>query len=204
MSAAPRSAAIDFYFDFSSSYTYIGLPRIEAMAARHGRRLRWKPISLGAIFKDRGHAPPSVETAKGRYIARDVERCAAEQHLPYRWPKQFPFNSIPAARGFLWIDSLDPAQALGYAHAVFNHAFAEGGDVSGPDTLGSIAQRCGADPVAFAAAIQSASVKARLVELTKEAADLGVFGAPTLICAGETYWGADRIEQMDRWLATHP
>ena len=201
MPEASQRSPIDFYFDFSSSYTYIGLPRIEALALRHSRALNWKPVSLGAIFKERSHAPPSKDTAKGRYLFLDVVRCAAEQSLSHISPAVFPFNSIPAARGFLWMQSLPTSRAIDYAHRVFDHAFASGGDVSKVETLCDIARDCGADPAAFALAIQSPAIKAQLVELTAEASRRGVFGAPTLICDGEMFWGADRIEQMDRWLS---
>jgi 2-hydroxychromene-2-carboxylate isomerase len=200
MSTAARRQAIDFFFDFSSSYTYVGLPRIEALALRHNRPLNWKPVSLGALFKERGHAPPSANDVKGRYTFHDVERCAAELSLPYRWPKVFPFNGIPAARGFLWLQEQSPERALVFARRVFAKAFAEGADVAPVETLCAIAQACGADPVEFAAAIQSPPIKAQLVALTAEASQRGVFGAPTLICEGEMFWGADRIDQIDRWL----
>lgn len=201
MPGANQQSPIDFYFDFSSSYTYVGLARIESLAVRHQRPLHWKPISLGALFKERGHAPPAKDSAKGRYQALDLKRCAAEQSLPFQSPAVFPFNSIPAARGFLWLQSQQPTRAIDYAHRVFNHAFASGGDVSQVETLATIAEAVGADPLEFSQAIQSPAVKAQLVEVTAEASQRGVFGAPTLICEGEMFWGADRIDQMDRWLS---
>jgi len=30
----------------------------------------------------------------------------------------------------------------------------------------------------------------------------GVFGSPTVIIDGETFFGADRLPQIERWLAT--
>ena len=41
---------IDFYFDFSSPYSYIASEWIEALAARHGRTVAWHAILLGATF----------------------------------------------------------------------------------------------------------------------------------------------------------
>ena len=41
MAASPPSA-IEFWFDFSSPYSYIASEWIEALAARHGRTVRWK------------------------------------------------------------------------------------------------------------------------------------------------------------------
>jgi 2-hydroxychromene-2-carboxylate isomerase len=41
---------IDFYFDFSSPYSYMASEWVDALAARHGRTVRWHAILLGATF----------------------------------------------------------------------------------------------------------------------------------------------------------
>ena len=43
-------------------------------------------------------------------------------------------------------------------------------------------------------------VKQKLKQVTAEAMDKGVFGAPSFFLDGDMYWGADRIEQMHRYL----
>ena len=40
------TAAIDFYFDFSSPYGYLAARRIDEIGARHGREIAWRPISV--------------------------------------------------------------------------------------------------------------------------------------------------------------
>ena len=47
---------IDFYFDFSSSYSYIGQHTLRKLAEELGREVRWKPVALGADFKALGSA----------------------------------------------------------------------------------------------------------------------------------------------------
>ena len=47
----PSHAPIDFYFDFSSPYSYIASEWIEALAARHARTVRWRAMLLGATFQ---------------------------------------------------------------------------------------------------------------------------------------------------------
>ncbi|HET7527839.1 MAG TPA: DsbA family protein, partial [Burkholderiaceae bacterium] len=44
-------APVQFYFDFSSPYSYIASEWIEALAARHGRTVQWHPILLGVTFQ---------------------------------------------------------------------------------------------------------------------------------------------------------
>ena len=54
MSAKPP---IDFYFDFSSPYGYLAAHRIDAVAAKHGRRVHWRPFLLGVAFRETGQTP---------------------------------------------------------------------------------------------------------------------------------------------------
>ena len=47
-------AHIDFYFDFSCPYAYIGSTQIEAVAERNGASLTYKPMLLGGVFRGTG------------------------------------------------------------------------------------------------------------------------------------------------------
>ncbi len=47
---------IDFYFDFSSPYGYLGSLSIDAVAAKHGREVTWRPYMMGAAFPITGQS----------------------------------------------------------------------------------------------------------------------------------------------------
>ncbi len=194
------SRDLDFYFDFSSSYSYIGEHRLRAMAEEFDIKVNWRPIALGAIFKSRGHAPPQADSLKGRYVWHDVERSAAEWGLPYKWPKPFPFNSIPAARAYWHLAATDEGKAVDWAKAVFRASFGNGRDCSDPVVLAEVAGELGLDGQALMEATARDEVKAKLKTVTDEAMERGVFGAPTFFIDGEMYWGADRIDQIWRRL----
>ena len=49
-------------------------------------------------------------------------------------------------------------------------------------------------PRALLAAIGRDSIKSQLREATERAGDAGVRGVPTLLVAGEPFWGDDRLE----------
>ncbi len=49
-------------------------------------------------------------------------------------------------------------------------------------------------------ATQQAAIKQKLKEVTAEAMEKGVFGAPSFFLDGDMCWGADRIDQMHRCL----
>jgi len=38
------AAPIDFYFDFSSPYGYFASTRIDALGAKYGREVVWRPV----------------------------------------------------------------------------------------------------------------------------------------------------------------
>ena len=63
------SQPIDFYFDFSSPYGYLASEKIDELAARHGRKVRWRPILLGVVFRQTGGAPLTSS------VARKVLKC---------------------------------------------------------------------------------------------------------------------------------
>jgi len=191
---------IDFYFDFSSSYSYIGQHRLQELAEKHGREIRWKPVALGAIFKALGSGPHSPETPKGSYVWKDVERSAADVGLPYHWPKPFPFNSLMAARIFYHIAEKDEVKAIEWAQAVFDASFGQGRDCSDPAELAAIAKDLGVDGEEMLNATKQVEIKQKLQQVTAEAMEKGVFGAPSFFVDGDMYWGADRIDQMHRYL----
>ena len=72
--ATPREP-IDFYFDFLSSYGYFASLRIEALAARHGRSVRWHSMLLGvAVMKTMGLKPLLDTPLKCDYVLHDTTR----------------------------------------------------------------------------------------------------------------------------------
>ncbi len=48
------AAAIAFWFEFGSNYSYLSLMRIEALAKRAGVALRYDPFLLGPVFRALG------------------------------------------------------------------------------------------------------------------------------------------------------
>ena len=67
---------VDFYFDFSSPYSYIASEWIEALAARHGRTVRWHAVLLGVTFQAAELKSPVSHPIKREYSLHDFERSA--------------------------------------------------------------------------------------------------------------------------------
>jgi 2-hydroxychromene-2-carboxylate isomerase len=196
---------IEFWFDFSSPYSYLASETIEAIAARHGRTVQFKPTLLGVIFRTTGGVPlTELVPPKSRYFVLDFERSARFVGVPYRQPSMFPISTVGASRALLWLQGRDEAMALRFLHAAFRAYFAQDRNLAEPEVLATLAREVGADPAQLAQGMQEPAVKDRLKTLVDESIARGVFGAPTIFVDGEMFWGHDRLPQVERWLATGP
>ena len=196
------AAPVEFWFDFSSPYGYLGSKRIETIAARHKRQVQWRPFLLGVLFQTTGQKPLLLQPLRGPYAARDLERTARLLKEPFRLPEPFPFSSVGAARFFYWLDAADPAAASAYAKAVYHRAFVEGRAVSGAEDAADVAATLGHDRAEVLSVLQKPEVKQRLKEINEEALKKGVFGSPFFIVDGEPFWGNDHLDQVERWIET--
>lgn len=194
-------APIDFWFDFSSPYGYLMSEKIDALAARFGRKVRWHPILLGVIFQATGsHPPVDGISSKGTYMLHDFHRSARYLGVPYNPPSRFPLPTQNAARAYYWLHGQDCALARRFAHAVYRAFFVEDRDISSPEVVIEIGHETGVDRETLAAALQNPEIKARLKHECEHALAAGVFGSPHVIIDGEAFFGADRLPQIERWL----
>ena len=191
---------IEFYFDFSSPYSYLAAEQIDELAARHGREVAWRPMLLGAVFKETGGQPLLNIPLKGPYARQDLDRSARLIGVPFAIPSSFPFMSVAAARAFYWMLDQDRAKAVSLAKALFRATFGQGRDIDSAEAVVGVCVAEGLDGEAAAAALKDPAVKQRLREEVDSAMAKEVFGAPIIIVDGEVFWGHDRLGQVDLWL----
>jgi 2-hydroxychromene-2-carboxylate isomerase len=199
------TATLDFWFEFSSTYSYPATMRIGALAAQAGVVVRLRPFLLGPIFQAQGWntSPFNLYPAKGRHMWRDLERICAELKLPFRRPDLFPQSGLLAARVALaglqqaagsavWVED--------FCRAVYRAQFAEGLRIDQPETILAILSVLKVDAEQIMAAARSTDIKDKLRAQTAEAQRLEIFGSPTFITSdGEMFWGNDRLESAIAW-----
>lgn len=194
---------IGFYFDFMSPYGYLGAEGIEALAARRGLDVDWRPVLLGiTVLKVMGLKGLADTPLKRDYVARDVPRLARWMGVPFARGREGPMVSLPAMRTFVWLKDRDPDAARRFGRAVFRAQWAEGRDLSEPEALAAFGRTLGIDPSELLAAIGDPTVKERLKAAVDAAVGAGVFGVPTFAVDGELFWGADRLPMVERWIET--
>jgi 2-hydroxychromene-2-carboxylate isomerase len=193
---------IDFYFDFSSPYGYLASTKIDELAAKHGRAVIWRPILLGAVFKITGGQPLATIPLKNSYSAHDMARSARLMNVPFKLPTKFPVGGQAPSRAFYWVGDKDPALAKKLAQALYHAYFAEDRDISNPEVTGNVAAKLGVDKAGLSQALNEPAIKERLRIEVDAAIERGVFGSPYIVIDGEPFWGSDRLDQVERWLAT--
>ena len=197
------SAPIDFYFDFSSPYGFLAAHEIDALAARHGRTVDWHPMLLGVAFKQTGGMPLTSIPVKGEYSKRDFERSARFHGIEgFRMPDKFPIPSQAPGRLITWLKRDRPAAAIPVAKALYRAYFVAGRDISDPDVAADVAAEAGESREAARAAMDDPAIKDAFRRAVDAALARGVFGSPFVFVDGEPFWGFDRFDQIDRWLAT--
>lgn len=192
--ASSGSEPIRFWFDFASPYAYFAVPGLTALAARHGRRIDWRPTLLWAVFKAQGIAAPLEVPSRKAYLFDDIDRSADFFGVPLARPVRIPFSSHLAGRLFYGLTAEAPEAATGFVSAVLERFFARGEDIASLSALQDVMASLGLDPARTEALI--AAGRDALAAAVEEAVADGVIGSPFTIVDGEGFFGADRLPQI--------
>lgn len=191
-------APIDVWFDYSSPFAYVGCHMAES---RLGDRARWRPMLLGAVFKQVGTSDVPLfqqSEAKRKWIAADMHRQTVHAGAPFSFPSRFPMNSVLALRVTLLARAHESAEGRKLVHRIFQAYWAEDRDISSPEVIAALCNECGFDGAALIAGAGDQAVKDALRTSTDAAVQAGVFGAPTFVVhtdeGDKLFWGADRLE----------
>lgn len=178
---------LEFWFDYSCPYAYLGSVGVEALAARAGARLAWKPMLLGGVFAARAtpqNLAGTLSAAKARHLAADLQRQAALAGVPLHMPAEHPRRTVSALRATL-ARGCEPA----VIHAFYRAYWVEGRTVEDESVVRAIAGD-----------VDLAAHKHDLRVRTEEAVALGIFGAPTYVIRDpepSMWWGQDRAHFVE-------
>lgn len=196
---------VDFFYDFSCPYAYLAHTQIEAVCARAGAELAWRPMLLGGVFQAVGTVQvpfASMSTSKARHNAFDMMRWADHFGVPLSMPPTHPNRTVLALRATIAADEAAIPRA---SKALFAAYWVLGRDVSQPAVVREALDGTGLDGAALVARAEDAAIKAALRTRTAEAVAHGVFGAPAFVItapgvSGDLYWGQDRLDFVEKAL----
>ena len=196
---------VEFFFDCSSPWTYLGFEALVAAADADGFGIAFRPFLVGGVFNT---VNPSVyamreaaATPKTAYFWKDLHDWIDRSGLAIKWrPSIFPINSARAMRAC--IIAADAGVCEAFARRVFQLYWGEDRDIADPAVLTEACSAAGLDPETVLAAADSPELKARLRVNTDEIIARGGFGTPTFYVGGtDMYFGQDRIGMVREALA---
>jgi 2-hydroxychromene-2-carboxylate isomerase len=183
---------IKFYYDYKSPFTYLAFEPAIELEASHDVRLRFIPhqIDIRAVYGGELAQRPEREWFKVRYLYADARRFANERGLIIRGPQKI-FDSRRALISGLYADLHGHFRE--YSLRVFERFFKRELDLEDPQALACVLAEVGLDPIDFARFAVDEGVAAWRSACEEGDRD-GVFGVPTLVVAGEMFWGNDRMK----------
>lgn len=190
------SIRIEFFFDFTSAYSYLASTQVEAVAARAGVPLEPRPFLLGPVFQGSGNSMPAQVPAKAKYMFRDLRTWAADYGVGFRFPDFFPMNSVLPSRLVLALE--DQAERMKLTRAFFDAVWVNGLDLSKEDHAVKVAHAAGFDAEKLARRATDQDVKDALRANVDEAIERGAFGAPTFFVNDQMWVGNDRLPFVER------
>lgn len=196
---------IEYYFSPPSPWAYMGHDRLLDMAKRHGAQVVPRPFALGsAVFPISGGLPLKQRAPQRQaYRLVELKRWSEYLGVPLNiHPKHFPVTNDEPASLLIAAAIVQAGNdaALKLTGAVFRAVWAEERDIADHATLVGIADACGMDGKALLAGADAA--RELYEQNTQKAIELQIFGAPWYLYKGEPFWGQDRLEFLERALAS--
>jgi 2-hydroxychromene-2-carboxylate isomerase len=196
--AVTAGPPVDVWFDYSSPFSYLGATRAKRFL---GDRVRWRPMLLGALFRELGGPDVPLATfnsAKQAWIAADLRWQAAEAGVALNWPSRFPVRTVLALRVTLLALEQDAVAAEQLIGLLYRSVWVMNEDPADPKVVLACCEEAGLDGASLLEMAGQPAGKQALFTATAAALGAGVFGAPTFVVDpdGELpglFWGNDRL-----------
>ncbi|KAF2214389.1 hypothetical protein CERZMDRAFT_37374 [Cercospora zeae-maydis SCOH1-5] len=213
----PQSSGhvVEFHYDISCPFAYIASTKIEALPARTGAKIIWRPVLLGAIYRATnapqgaaGSASDVFNPTKKAVSGRAFQRTIARHGIPHKQPDRHPQKTTAALRLLYFVsDQYRPK----LTHELFKLYWVDNAPVGDKASLKRAVERCqfpaGKETDRVLAAIDDGSIegaeqKQQLETSTDLAVKRGAPGVPSFWVPeeqhkGRLYWGQDRMQFVE-------
>ena len=197
-------AQVEFFYDLSSPWTYLGFNNIQPILAETGADITWRPFLVGGVFNA---VNPDVYQARSEpmdpkvvHNFRWLHEWAELAGLPLTFPSaHHPVKSVLPMRACCVLEG-DQSNLQRFSKAAFEAYFARGENIDDPGVLTSIANGCDLDGKALIAQASQQTVKDQLRSNTEEAISRGAYGSPTLFVDDALYFGNDQLPLVKQHL----
>ncbi|MEM8824618.1 MAG: DsbA family protein [Pseudomonadota bacterium] len=198
-------AVIEYSYSAHSAFAWLGSAQLMKICAATGAELVHRPIPLSPVVEAQGGRPfrDRTQAHVDYFFGREIERWAewrGVEVLSHR-PTHHDADYTLASGMILALGDRGP-DIDAMAHAILGAHWRDDADLSDRETLMRIAQGLGHGPDLLDRA-QAPDVLAQYDANGQDTVARGVMGSPTYIVQGDTFYGQDRLEMVERALA-HP
>lgn len=195
------SKVCEYYFSPQSPWAYLGHQRFLDLAKKQGVKIEMKPFDLAKVFTISGGLPLAKRAPQRQaYRLTEMQRWSDYLGIPMHvQPTFFPVAADPAALMIIAAQLAHGTEAaLNLSGAIMRAVWAEQKNIADADTLVGIAFDCLLDGKQILKSSETASVQAEYDRYTNQAIAANVFGVPWFVYQGESFWGQDRLDFLER------
>jgi len=183
--------SIEFYFDFSSPYAYLGFKEIKKYEKKYPFQIKYMPIFLGGLHNSAGITPAAFNKIKSKYMVLDTKLVANKKNIKFNFNSYFPIKTVNFMRGAI-IAKDDNYEKI-YVEKIFDSIWRDGLNMNDNIIINKVLKNLDLNPSIFFGKVSDIKIKDKLKKLTNDALKKGIFGAPTYYVNRKIFFGQDRL-----------
>ena len=183
--------SIEFYFDFSSPYAYLGFKEIKKYEKKYPFQIKYMPIFLGGLHNSAGITPAAFNKIKSKYMVQDTKLVANKKNIKFSFNSYFPIKTVNFMRGTI-IAKDDNYEKI-YVEKIFDSIWRDGLNMNDNIIINKVLKNLDLNPSIFFGKVSDIKIKDKLKKLTNDALKKGIFGAPTYYVNRKIFFGQDRL-----------
>ena len=194
-------AHIDYYMFTLSPFTYLAGNELEQIAARHGATINYKPFQLMQVFeRTGGTAPKDRHISRQIYRAQELPRIAKHNNMDITVkPAFWPTNPAPSCYAVIAAQAVGGGNVGELCQSILRACWLEDKDIADDKVIKDALISNGFD----ASITESGLLEGAETFLlnTEDAIQANVFGSPSYIVGDQVFFGQDRLEYLNAYLA---
>ena len=183
--------SIEFYFDFSSPYAYLGFKEIKKYEKKYPFQIKYMPIFLGGLHNSADITPAAFNKIKSKYMIQDTKLVANKKNIKFSFNSYFPIKTVNFMRGAI-IAKDDNYEKI-YVEKIFYSIWRDGLNMNDNIIINKVLKNLDLNPDIFFGKVSDIKIKDKLKKLTNDALKKGIFGAPTYYVNRKIFFGQDRL-----------
>ena len=182
----------EFYFDFSSPYTFLAHKQIRKIEKDNSKKIKYMTVLHGGLLKSAGIIANADIPIKAKYMIKDCKMWAEKYAVAFKFNNYFPIKTLNLMRCVLGAEKKNFEQ--NFINEIFDAIWQDGLNLNDNSIVEKLLKNLDINPKTFLMDAVDSSIKEDLKKRTDLAFKKGIFGAPSFIVNNKVFWGQDRLD----------